>query len=99
RRQVGRERGPRPVLELWDLAAEVVLDHERLVRWDAHARPFDVHGHAEALERRQDRDEVLGLDVVDGDLAAGHGSEADEAADLDVLGMNAVASATEPPDA
>src|SRR5439155_5609295 len=91
--------GPRPVLELRDLPAEVVLDLERLVRRHADRRAVDLDADAEPLERRQDRAEVVRFDVFDGDLAAGHRREADEAADLDVLGPDSVAAAVEPLDA
>ena len=59
RGQVGRERRPRPVLDLRDLAAEVVADRQLLAGRDADACAVDLDLNPEPLERRQDRDEVL----------------------------------------
>ena len=86
RGQVGRERGPRAVLDLRDLAAEVVLDHELLAGRHAHAssrRPRPGRRAARTPGRIEIRSR--GLDVLDRQVAAGHRREADEAADLDVL--------------
>ena len=65
----------------------------------AQARALDLDVHAEPLEDRQDRREVLRLDAVDRDVAAGDGREADEAADLDVLGADPPLAAGERLDA
>ena len=89
RRQVGRERGPRAVLDLRDLAAEVVLDHELLVRRDAQRsrrrarRRSPSRSNAGRIETRS-----FGAHALDRDVAAGDRGEADEAADLDVLGRD-----------
>ena len=99
RGQVGRERGPGAVLDLRDLAAEVVLDLEPLARRDAHGRLPHLDLDAEPRERRQDREQIPGLDVLDRDVAAGGGREADEAADLDVLGSDAPVAAVQLGDA
>src|SRR5262249_11002362 len=88
RREVRRERGPRAVLDLRDVAAEVVLDDELLVRRDANARLAELDAKAEPLERRQDRDEVVRLDLLDRDPAAGPRAEADERCALDVIGAD-----------
>ena len=56
RRQVGGKRRPRAVLDLRDLAAEVVLRSELLTGRNVHARPVDLDAHAEPREVRQDRD-------------------------------------------
>ena len=85
RRQVGWERRPRPVLDLGDLTAEIVLDDEFLARRHAQSRPVELDPNAQPLERRQDRRKILGDDVVDRHVAGGHRREADEARDLDVL--------------
>src|SRR5262249_24678555 len=88
RRQVSREGGPGPVLDLGDVAAEVVLDDELLIRGNADARLSDLDAQTEPLERRQDRDEVLRLDLLDRYPASGHPGEADERRDLDVVGAD-----------
>ena len=86
RGQVGRERRPRPVLDLRDLPAEVVLDHELLARRHAHRplpRPRPARraartpaGSRPGLAAR--RPSIVRSPPVDR-------GEADEAADLDVL--------------
>src|SRR5205823_6877369 len=50
RGEVGRERWPRPVLDLRYLTAEIVLDGEDLAVGDEHARLLELELHAEALE-------------------------------------------------
>src|SRR5436309_5004131 len=44
-----------PYTTLFRSPAEVILDHELLARGHVDARPLDLHPHAQALERRQDR--------------------------------------------
>ena len=99
RRQVGREPGPGAVLDLRDLGAQVVADHELLPGRDAHGRPLDLVADAEPLEAGPDRDEVLGLDVLDHELPVGDGAEADEARDLDVVGADPPLTAVQALDA
>jgi hypothetical protein len=99
RGQVGWERRPRAVLDLRDLAAEVVLDLELLARGDGHRRVVQLDADAEALEVREDRPDVLGGYVLDGHVPAGDRGEADEAGDLDVLGADAPLAAVEGLDA
>src|SRR5207302_1668148 len=94
-RQVGREGGPRAVLDLRDLAPEVVSDLEVLAVRDMDGAPVDPHADTETLEGGQDRDQVGGLDVVDRDLAGGDRPEADEARHLDVVAADAVLAAGE----
>ena len=55
--------------------------------------------HAELLERRHDRDEVLRTHAFDRDVAAGDRRHADEAADLDVVGPDRPRAAAETLDA
>src|SRR5207237_9216591 len=71
RGQVGGERGPRPVVDLRDVAAEVVADLELLAVRDADRAPFDLDSDPESVEGRHDRDEVARLDLLDRDLARG----------------------------
>ena len=98
-RQVGRERGPDAALDLRDLPAEVVLDVEVLAGGDADARLGDLHLDPQLAERGDDRDQVVRLDVLDDDVAAGHRRQADEARDLDVVGADPVLAAAELVDA
>ena len=51
----------------------------------ADRRALDRVLDAEALEARPDREQVLGHDVLDHDLAFGDRAEADEARNLDVV--------------
>ena len=65
----------------------------------AHAFVAQLDVHAEPCKRRQDRDEIVGLHAVDGQVAAGDRSEADEACDLDVVRADRPFAATEAVDA
>ena len=85
----------RSALDLPDLPAEVVLDRQAPGR---NADQVDVEPDSELAERRHDRDQVVGLDVLDHDLAAGGRGELDEA-DLDVVGPDAVLALVELVDA
>ena len=64
------------------------MDHELLVRRDAQPVVAELDLDPQAAERRQDRDHVVRHDAVDGEVAVCDGCEADEAADLDVLGSD-----------
>jgi hypothetical protein len=99
RGEVGRERGPRAILDLGDLVAEIVLDPELLVRRDSHASVAELDVDAETPEHRKNRDEVVDDDVVDGHVAARDRGQPDEARDLDVLRCDAPLAAAEPLDA
>ena len=99
RRQVGGERRPRAVLELRNLSAEIVLDHQVLIGRDVQGRLAQLHTHAEPLERRHDRREVSRHDVLDRHVAPCHCGEADEAAHLDVIGCDRPLAAAQPVDA
>src|SRR5438477_10609503 len=90
-----RERRPGPVLDLRDLVAEVVPDDELLPRRHADRRVEALDADADALERREDRDEVREDDVLDDEVAAGDCREADEAPDLDVVGREPPLAAAE----
>ena len=64
-------------------------------RADAHARPPSSTRIAEPREGGARSAEVRRLDVVDPDLAAGDGGQADEARDLDVVGADRVRAAVQ----
>src|SRR5881397_3833779 len=49
---------------------------------------FGTWPHAQALEREQGRPQVVAAHAVDRNRAAGHGSQSDERADLDVIGAD-----------
>ena len=99
RGQVGRERGPRAILDLRDLGAEVVPDHQLLAAGHADGAAFGVPLDAEALEAVPDTDHVLGDDVLDHHLPLGDGAKADEAGHLDVVGADPPLAAAEAVDA
>ena len=60
---------------------------------------LELDAHAEPREVQENRHEVLGRRLVDPEIAAGDGGEADEARDLDVLRRDPVLAAAEPIDA
>ena len=65
----------------------------------AQGRRSHLELDPELPERRHDRDQVVGLDVLDREVAAGHRGEGGEARDLDVLRADPVDAAAEPVDA
>ena len=85
RREVGREGRPRAVLDLRNLPTEIVLDHELLPGRHAERRLPHLDPNPEALEGRQDGDQIARLDVLDREIASRRRGQADEAPDLDVL--------------
>ena len=68
---------------------------EPLARRHADARVRDLHLDAELPERRDDRDEIVRLDVRHDELAARRRGEADERRDLDVVRADAVVAPAE----
>ena len=86
RGQVGREGRPRPVLDLRDLVAEVVANHELLARRDPTVRSPS----STSMPRRSNAWKIatksFGSMSSIGHVAAGHRGEPDEAGGLDVLG-------------
>src|SRR5207244_2795284 len=95
RRQVGGKGGPGAVVDLRDVAAEVVADLQVLSVRDTERPPLRLDADPEPLEGRHDRDEVAGLDLLDRDLAGGDRAEADEARYLDVVAADPVLAAAE----
>src|SRR4029078_8409910 len=73
------------VLDLRDVAAEIVLDDQLLARRDVDRGAVDLGLDAETAEGGQDRAQVAWLRVVDGPVARRHRRETDEARDLDVV--------------
>src|SRR4029453_1148980 len=95
RREVRRESGPDAALDLRNLAAEIVDDSQVLLRGDVHRAAVNVHADPELAERRDDRDEVVRLDVLDRHVSARYRGERREARDLDVFGPDAVLATRE----
>src|SRR3954469_22105941 len=91
RHRIRREGRPRLVLELRDMAAHVALDLERLLGRDNEVGTVLDAFDAEAREAHARRAKVLDAGVLDSKLRPGHGGEADERADLDVIGTDTVA--------
>ena len=94
RREVGREARPRRVVDLRDRAVEVVAGS----RAPASAArrsvvPSTRVSHAEPREHQADHAQVVGHDLLDAQLAAGHRRDRDERADLDVVGRRSGGSA------
>ena len=99
RREVGRKSRPRAVLDLRDLAAEIVLDREVLIGGYVQRRVAELDLDPEPLHRGNDRSEILGNDVLDRHGTARHRCEADEAAHLDVVRRHRPLASTETIDA
>src|SRR6266508_1254829 len=78
--------------------AWVVLDHQLLVARHPQVRPLQLPAHAEPREAHLDRPQVVGDHVLDQQLAAGHHRQADEAADLGVVGTDGVLATAQPLD-
>ena len=92
---IGGERRPGAILELGDVPAEVGADAPLLVGVDVQGVAVEARANAEPLEAQQGGAEVVAPDALDGDVAVGDGGEADEAADLDVVGADRVSRAGE----
>src|SRR6266571_305184 len=97
--EVGGERRPRPVFDLRNVTAEVVLHDELLAWWHAHEVVTELDLDAELLEAVQDRHQVGPLDSVDRHVAAGDRRETDETPHLDVIGADLPLPAAERLDA
>ena len=69
-----------------------------LPRGHANGRLPHLELDAELAERGHDRDQVVGLDVLDRQVASGRRGERREARDLDVLRADPVRAAAEPVD-
>src|SRR5919109_1389380 len=96
---VGREGGPGPILDLRNVPTDVVLDVQLLAGRDAYGSVSELDTHTEPRKRREDRDEILGLHAIDGQIPARDGSEPDEAGDLDVVGPDRPLTTAEAVDA
>ena len=86
RHRVGRERGPRLVLELGHVSAQVALNDHLLLGRDDEVLPIDDARHAEPREAHQRGAQMLDAGVGDANLRARHRGEADERSDFDVIG-------------
>src|SRR6266496_5067726 len=83
--EVRRKRGPRSVLELRDVAAEIGTDAPLLAGVDDQLVALEPRPHAEPLEREYGRAQIVAADAVDRNRAAGDGRQSDERPDLDVV--------------
>src|SRR5205085_6753131 len=93
------KRGPRSVLKLRYVPTEVGADPPFLVGVDGEPVPVDPGPDAEPLEAEQRAPQIFRAHRVDGDLAVGDRCEADEAADLDVIGADGIGGPAEWPPA
>jgi hypothetical protein len=96
RGQVGRERGPGPVLDLRDRVADVGSDPQSLLGRHNHVVVLELRFETEATELAADHDQIAGLGAPHPQLAACRGGKGHEAADLDVVGGNRVLGTAEP---
>ena len=95
RRQVGRERRPRAVLDLRLVLADVARGDQLLAAGDDHVVAVELGLQPELGEDQADHPQVAGVGVDDPQLAAGHAGERHERADLDVVGADRVRAAAE----
>ena len=95
RHRVGRERRPRLILELRHVSAEVALNDLLLLRRNDEVRSVDDARDAEAREAHQRRAQMLDAGVGDANVRRRHRGQADERADLDVIGPDAMRRAAE----
>src|SRR5438128_2519106 len=85
RHQIGREGGPRAVLQLRHVPAQVGADAALLTGIHDQLGAVEARSHAQALEPQQDAAEILASHAVDRDRTVRHGGEPDERADFDVV--------------
>ena len=97
--QVGREAGPGGVGDGHGAAVHEGLHLVVPVLGDVDVVADAFDGDTDAPECLGNDAEVLVADVLDGDVAAGHGCHADEGADLDHVGQDGVVGAVQCGDA
>jgi hypothetical protein len=95
-REVGRERGPRAVLDLHLVVACVARHDELLVARDDAVVAVELAAEPEAREHEPDHPHVVRHAARDPQLAAGDAGERHERGDLDVVGADGVLAAAEP---
>ena len=95
RREVGRERGPRAVLDLHLVLAHVAGHDEVLAAGDEDVAVVEHRAQPEAVEDEADHPQVVLDDVLDAQLAARDARERHERPDLDVVGADLVHAAVE----
>ena len=89
--------GPSSILGIWACTSSTI--RSVLAGRHAHGVALDLDGDSEPRERVPDRAQMLDGGVLDHDLAAGDGGQADERGDLDVVGADPVGAAAERLDA
>src|SRR5437867_3970605 len=88
--RIGRERRPRLILELRDVAAHICLDLAGLLRWNDQVWSVLLAFDAKAGKTHTGGAEVLDTGILDPQLRPCHCREADERADFDVIGADGV---------
>ncbi len=93
--EVGGERRPRLILELRHVAAEVAPDLARLLGGDDQVGTVLAALDAQTLEPEAGRPQMLDAGVLDAQFGVRDRGEADERADLDVVGADPVRGGAE----
>ena len=94
-REVGGEARPGGVVDGGNGAAEVVGHRQPLAARHHERGALQLRLHAEAGEDEPDHAQVIGRHVEHAQLAARHGGQRDERADLDVVGPDPVGGGRE----
>src|SRR6185295_6666965 len=93
RHGIRREGRPRSVFQLGDVPTEIESDSALLIPVDRETGPLEPWPNAKAIEAQQRRAKIVSANPFDGQLAVGDRREADEAADLDMVRPDLVATA------
>ncbi len=93
--EVGREVRPGSVVDLRNLPTDVHVDLERLLGRNAQRAALQLAEDSESLEHEANARQVIWFDVADRQLAARDRGQADEGADLDMVGADVRVGAPE----
>src|SRR5882672_10398876 len=85
RHQIGGEGGPRAVLQLRHVPAQVGANAALLTGIHDQLGAVESRADAQSLEPQEDAAQILAAHAVDRDRAVRHGGEPDERADFDVV--------------
>ena len=104
--QVGRERGPRRIVDLGHRAAEIGANVQILTVFDDQGVAFvrrrvgrflHMHAHTQPVDKDHlHHAQVFGHHADDAQLAGRDGAQADVAADLDIIGADVCFAAVQP---